>query len=60
VAPIINAAVVTGTSRAVASELEKEEVKRKATMSAAVKSLYGGGSTRKETFMTRGTFTRYA
>jgi len=58
-APIINAATVTGTSRAVASELEKEEAKRKATMSAAVKSLYGNGSTRKETFMTR-TFTRYA
>ena len=56
--PIINAATVTGTSRAVKSELEKEEAKRKATMSAAVKSLYGTGSTRKETFMTRGTFTR--
>ena len=57
-APIMNAATVTGTSRAVASELEREEAKRKATMSAAVKSLYGNGSTRKETFMTRGTFTR--
>jgi len=59
-APIINAAVVTATSRAVASELEKEEAKRKATMSAAVKSLYVNGTTRKETFMTRATFTRYA
>jgi len=59
-APIINAAVVTATSRAVASELEKEEARRKANMSAAVKSLYEPGSTRKDTFMTRGTFTRYA
>jgi hypothetical protein len=57
-APIVNAAVVTATSRAVATELEREEAKRKATMSAAVKSLYGNGSTRKDTFMTRGTFTR--
>jgi len=48
----------SATSRSVTSELEKEEVKRKANMSAAVKSLYGGSS-RTETFMTR-TFTRYA
>jgi hypothetical protein len=48
---------VTATSRAVATELEQEEVKRKATMSVAVKSLYGNSSTRTETFMTR-TFTR--
>jgi hypothetical protein len=53
-APII----VTATSRAVASELEKEEARRKATMSAAVKSMYESVSTRKDTFMTRGTFTR--
>ena len=48
---------VTATSRAVTSELEMEEAKRKATMSAAVKSLYGKDSSRTETFMTR-TFTR--
>jgi len=58
VAPIINAGAVTATSRAVASELEMEEQKRKANMSAAVKSLYGNGTARKETFMTRDTFTR--
>ncbi len=58
VAPIINAGAVTSTSRAVASELEMEEQKRKANMSAAVKSLYGNGTARKETFMTRDTFTR--
>ncbi|KAJ3749734.1 DUF602-domain-containing protein [Lentinula raphanica] len=41
--------------------LAMEEAKRKATMSDAVKSLYGDGkSSRNETFMTRGTFTRYA
>jgi len=55
--PVINAAAVTGTSRAVVSELEKEEAKRKSTMTAAVKSLYTNGSTRTETFMTR-TFNR--
>ncbi|KAF8179139.1 DUF602-domain-containing protein, partial [Pholiota molesta] len=46
------------TGRAVVNELAKEEAKRKANMSAAVKSLYGDGSKRKETFMTMGTFTR--
>ncbi|KAJ4478217.1 DUF602-domain-containing protein [Lentinula aciculospora] len=41
--------------------LAMEEAKRKATMSDAVKSLYGDGKpARNETFMTRGTFTRYA
>ncbi|KAJ3814205.1 DUF602-domain-containing protein [Lentinula aff. lateritia] len=41
--------------------LAMEEAKRKATMSEAVKSLYGDGKpARNETFMTRGTFTRYA
>jgi len=59
-APMTNNA--TATSRAVANSLEQEEKKRKTGMSDAVKSLYTpkGGSQRKETFMTRGTFTRYA
>ncbi|KAH9065013.1 DUF602-domain-containing protein [Lactarius vividus] len=49
-------------SRAVASSLAMEEAKRKAQMSDAVKSLYRpkDGKARKETFMTMGTFTRYA
>ncbi|KAH9016157.1 DUF602-domain-containing protein [Lactarius pseudohatsudake] len=49
-------------SRAVASSLAMEEAKRKAQMSDAVKSLYRpkDGKVRKETFMTMGTFTRYA
>ncbi|EIM91881.1 DUF602-domain-containing protein [Stereum hirsutum FP-91666 SS1] len=53
---------VGSTSRAVASSLAMEEAKRKAGMSEAVKSLYGpkDGVKRKETFMTMGTFTRYA
>ncbi|PFH45981.1 hypothetical protein AMATHDRAFT_70816 [Amanita thiersii Skay4041] len=52
---------VSATSRAVVSEIALEEAKRKATMSAAVKSLYGDGKPKKkETFMTMGTFTRYA
>jgi ribosome-binding protein aMBF1 (putative translation factor) len=43
----------------VASSLALEEAKRKANMSAAVKSLYGDGKKdKKETFMTMGTFTR--
>jgi len=49
---------IAGASRAVASQLAVEEAKRKTNMSAAVKSLYGDGSKRKETFMTMGTFTR--
>ncbi|KAF9481227.1 DUF602-domain-containing protein [Pholiota conissans] len=57
--PSLNPAIA-GASRAVVSELAMEEAKRKANMSAAVKSLYGDGSKRKETFMTMGTFTRYA
>ncbi|KAJ3739449.1 Rtf2 RING-finger-domain-containing protein [Lentinula detonsa] len=49
---------MTAASRAA---LAMEEAKRKATMSEAVKSLYGDGKpAKKETFMTRGTFTRYA
>jgi len=47
------------SSKAVASELAIEEAKRKATMSDALKSLYGEGMPKKkETFMTMGTFTR--
>jgi hypothetical protein len=52
---------VAAASRALAAGLAMEEAKRKAGMSEAVKSLYGDGKTKvKETFMTRGTFTRYA
>jgi len=53
---------VAAASRAVASSLAMEEAKRKANMSEAVKSLYRpkDGKPRKETFMTMGTFTRYA
>lgn len=47
------------SSKALASELAMEEAKRKATMSDALKSLYGEGMPKKkETFMTMGTFTR--
>ncbi|KAF9467032.1 DUF602-domain-containing protein [Collybia nuda] len=53
---------IAAASRAVVSGLAMEEAKRKAGMSDAVKSLYGSadGKKRKETFMTMGTFTRYA
>ncbi|KAG5640595.1 hypothetical protein DXG03_007992 [Asterophora parasitica] len=53
---------IAAASRAVVSSLAMEEAKRKAGMSAAVKSLYesADGGKRKETFMTMGTFTRYA
>ncbi|KAF8632097.1 hypothetical protein AX15_002050 [Amanita polypyramis BW_CC] len=52
---------ITAASRAVVSEIAMEEAKRKATMSDNVKDLYGEGKIkRKETFMTMGTFTRYA
>ncbi|KAM5530429.1 hypothetical protein V8D89_015904 [Ganoderma adspersum] len=53
---------IAATSRAVTHQLATEEAKRKAGMSDAVKSLYHSkdGSKRKETFMTMGTFTRYA
>lgn len=55
--PVINSTVAS--SKAVASELAMEEAKRKATMTDALKSLYGEGQPkRKETFMTMGTFTR--
>ncbi|KAI0761149.1 Rtf2 RING-finger-domain-containing protein [Trametes elegans] len=51
---------IAAASRAVAESLAKEEARRKAEMSDAVKSLYGpkDGSKKKETFMTMGTFTR--
>jgi len=53
---------ILAASRAVTSSLAAEEAKRKAGMSEAVKSLYTSkdGPKRKETFMTMGTFTRYA
>jgi hypothetical protein len=53
---------IAASSRAVVSSLAAEEAKRKAGMSEAVKSLYSSedGPRRKETFMTMGTFTRYA
>ncbi|KAH9992495.1 Rtf2 RING-finger-domain-containing protein [Russula compacta] len=61
-APLMGPTGVTAASRAVASSLAMEEAKRKAHMSEAVKSLYlpKDGKRRKETFMTMGTFTRYA
>ncbi|KAB5592984.1 Protein RTF2 [Ceratobasidium theobromae] len=59
----INASM--GITRAVANELAAAEKARKAGMSAAVQSLYQGrkgadGKGERETFLTRGTFTRYA
>ncbi|KAH9850588.1 DUF602-domain-containing protein [Lenzites betulinus] len=53
---------VTAATRAVTESLAQEEAKRKAGMSDAVKSLYASkdGPKKKETFMTMGTFTRYA
>lgn len=57
-APTLNPSIAAA-SRAVAESLAIEEARRKATMSDAVKSLYGSKeSSSKETFMTRGTFTR--
>jgi hypothetical protein len=52
-----------GITRAVANELAAAEKARKSTMSDAVQSLYQGkggvdGKGSKETFLTRGTFTR--
>lgn len=57
--PMMNPGIAA-TSRTVTEQLVKEEAKRKAAMSDAVKSLYGpkDGSKKKETFMTMGTFTR--
>jgi hypothetical protein len=59
-APLVGATVTAGARRAVASSLAMEEAKRKSQMSEAVKSLYRpkDGKSRKETFMTMGTFTR--
>ncbi|KAI0656731.1 Rtf2 RING-finger-domain-containing protein [Cubamyces menziesii] len=53
---------MAAASKAVAESLAIEEAKRKAMMSDAVKSLYApkDGQKKKETFMTMGTFTRYA
>jgi hypothetical protein len=61
VVPSLNPSI-SASSRAVVSEIAMEEAKRKATMSEAVKKgLYGHGVAKpKETFMTWGTFTRYA
>ena len=56
-APSLNPSMAAA-SRAVVSGLAMEEAKRKAGMTEAVKSLYGDGTKRKETFMTMGTFTR--
>jgi hypothetical protein len=49
---------MSAASQAVVSGLAMEEAKRKSEMSDAVKSLYGNGTKRKETFMTMNTFTR--
>ncbi|KAI0668596.1 Rtf2 RING-finger-domain-containing protein [Trametes maxima] len=53
---------IAAASRAVAASLAEEEAKRRVGMSDAVKSLYApkDGAKKKETFMTMGTFTRYA
>ena len=57
-APSLNPSIAAA-SRAVVSSLALEEAKRKANMSEAVKSLYESKNKGvKETFMTRGTFTR--
>jgi len=55
---------LTSVNRKVAAELAEEEKKRKEKMSSAVASLYGDPKrekkSTKETFLTMGTFTRYA
>lgn len=57
-APSMNPSIAAA-SRAVVSSLAMGDAKRKANMSDAVKSLYESkNKNRKETFMTRGTFTR--
>ncbi|KIK93829.1 hypothetical protein PAXRUDRAFT_828580 [Paxillus rubicundulus Ve08.2h10] len=60
-APPLNPSASTA-SRALSNTLAVEAAKREANMSDAVKSLYRGKNDppRKETFMTMGTFTRYA
>ncbi|KAG8876746.1 hypothetical protein FRB97_003960 [Tulasnella sp. 331] len=59
--PMMNPSI-SSVARKVTAELAEEEKKRKANMSSAVRSLYEpkDGKKRKETFMTMGTFTRYA
>ncbi|KAF8185049.1 Rtf2 RING-finger-domain-containing protein [Mycena galopus ATCC 62051] len=52
---------IATASNSLRSTLAMEEAKRKAGMSDAVKALYSAkDNARKETFMTMGTFTRYA
>jgi hypothetical protein len=60
-APTTNTSVAISARKALAVA-EAEAKAAKATQSAAVQSLYTSksGSTTKETFLTRGTFTRYA
>jgi len=54
-------ASIATASNSLRSTLALEEAKRKAGMTDAVRALYTGKDTgRKETFMTMGTFTRYA
>jgi len=59
--PMMNP-TISSVARKVTEQLAEEEAKRKAGMSDAVKSLYApkNGPKKKETFMTMGTFTRYA
>ncbi|KAF9508019.1 hypothetical protein BS47DRAFT_1320943 [Hydnum rufescens UP504] len=54
--------IIAVASRKVAAELAEEEKRRKEKMSAAVASLYQQKDAKpaKETFLTMGTFTRYA
>ncbi|KAJ7490059.1 DUF602-domain-containing protein [Mycena galericulata] len=57
----VAAASIATASNSLRSTLAMEEAKRKAGMTDAVRALYSGKDTaRKETFMTMGTFTRYA
>lgn len=49
---------IAQASKSVAQSLAEEEVKRKANMSDAVRSLYEPKAGNKQTFMTMGTFTR--
>jgi len=60
-APTMNPSIST-VARKVTEQLAEEQKKRKANMSDAVRSLYApkDGVKKKETFMTMGTFTRYA
>ncbi|KAF7311684.1 Rtf2 domain-containing protein [Mycena kentingensis (nom. inval.)] len=55
------APTISTASNTLRSTLAMEEAKRKANMSDAVRTLYSSQEPgKKETFMTRGTFTRYA